>query len=126
MLSRSYQDCLSFAEAESGDEFYLVDISSFSGPVSVTFCKVDRAGKRDVVFTAVGGGPERRVTRSTTLPNAYLTREETAWAEDIIRLNSKRALAWKAIQAHRKAITEDLADQIIAWEQALEANEPDE
>jgi hypothetical protein len=37
-------------------------------------------------------------------------------------LSNKQRAAWKSIQAHKiEAITEDLADRIIAWGRALEA-----
>ncbi len=113
---------LSFAEAQPGDEFYLVGISRLTeSPVSVTLFKVDRAGKRDIVCTAIGSGLEKRIARAATLYNAYLTREEVAWAKDAIRLGNKQRAAWKAIQAHKiESLTEDLADRIIAWGQALE------
>lgn len=114
---------LSFADAQPGDEFYLVDISRFTAsPVSVALYKVIRVGKRDIVYTAIGSGLEKRIARAASLYNAYLTREEVAWAKDAIRLGNKQMAAWKAIQAHKiEALPEDLADRIIAWGQALEA-----
>lgn len=114
--------CLSFAEAQPGDEFYLVGSSRItSSPVSVTLYKVIRAGKRDIVCTTFGSSVEKKITRTATLDNAYLTKEEVTWAKDAIRLRNKQMAAWKAIQAHKiEAITEDLADRIVAWGQALQ------
>ncbi len=114
---------LVFTEAQPGDKFYLVGTSTLTRvPVSVTLFTVERAGKRDIVCTDNSRGIEKRIKRDCTLWNAYLTGEEVAWAIDAIRLNKKQLAAWKAIQAHKiEAITEDLADQIIAWGKALEA-----
>lgn len=114
---------LIFADAQQGDLFYLVETSRLTGsPVSVTLLTVDRAGKRDIVCTDNSRGLERRIKRDCTLWNAYLTREEITWAIDAIRLSNKQRAAWKALQAHKiGAITEDLADRIIAWGQALES-----
>lgn len=114
---------LSFAEAQPGDQFYLVGTSSLTNsPLSITHFTVDRVGKRDIVCVETGRGLEKRIKRDSTLWNAYLTREEVTWARDAIRLSNKQRAAWKSIQAHKiEAITEDLADRIIAWGRALEA-----
>ena len=113
---------LAFAEAQPGDQFYLVGTSSLTNsPLSITHFTVDRVGKRDIVCTENGRGLEKRIKRDTTLWNAYLTREETTWAKDAIRLSNKQMAAWEAIRSHRiKAMPEDLADRIIAWGRALE------
>ncbi|MBU2765827.1 hypothetical protein HAP94_06370 [Acidithiobacillus ferrivorans] len=123
MLSQNNPDRLSFAETQPGDEFYLVGTSRFTGaPVSVTFYQVLRAGKRDIVYTAIDSGFEKRIARTATLQNAYLTKEEVVWAEEAIRLNKKQLAAWRAIETNKsEAIPEDLADRIIAWGQALES-----
>ena len=114
---------LIFTEAQLGDQFYLVDFSTLTRvPVSVTLLTVERAGKRDIVCWGNSLGIERRIKRDSTLWNAYLTREDVTWAMDAIRLNKKQWAAWKAIQTNKiEEITEDLADQIIAWGRALEA-----
>ncbi len=110
---------LTFVEAQPGDEFYLVATSRFmASPVSVTAYKVIRAGKRDIVYTAIGSGLEKRITRTAVLYNAYLTQEEVAWARALIRLSKKQKqnAAWKIIQDNKiEAIPEELADQIIMW-----------
>lgn len=114
---------LIFTEAQLGDKFYLVDFSTLTRvPVSVTLLTVERAGKRDIVCWGNSLGIERRIKRDCRLRNAYLTREEVIWAIDAIRVYKKQLAAWKAIQTHKiEAITEDLADRIIAWGKVLEA-----
>ncbi|EGQ61485.1 hypothetical protein GGI1_06962 [Acidithiobacillus sp. GGI-221] len=114
--------CLVFAEAQPGDQFYLVETSDITGsPISVTLFTVDMVGKRDIICTNNSRALEKRIKRDCTLWNVYLTREEVAWAKDAIRLGNKQRAAWKAIQTHKiEALPEDLSDRIIAWGQALE------